>query len=446
MDLFSAFLAFLLTALLYKYIFRRRDPTSPPCIKGWIPWLGAAFEFGKSPLEFIKLAVAKYGPIFTVLAAGNRLTFVTDAEDLDLFFNSKDVDFQQAVQEPVQHVASISRESFYKSHTAIHDTIKGRLAPSNLHLFSDNLFQEFSEHIQCLGKSGTEDLYDLVRQVMYPSVVNNLFGKGTCPTSKSEFKEFEKHFQKFDEDFEYGSQLPEIFLRDWSRSKHWLLSLFKGIVKNAEKGKSTDNDSKTLLQHLLDTLNGNATANYSLLLLWASQANAIPITFWTLAFIISHPSVYKAIMEEISSVLDEKDNILTVTQLQKLPQTKWCILEAIRLRAPGAITRKVVHPLKIKNYIVPPGDLLMMSPFWAHRSTKYFPDPEKFLPERWQKADLEKNVFLDGFVAFGGGRYQCPGRWFALLEIHMFVALILSKYSFSLLDPVPKQLPLSMGS
>jgi len=30
--------------------------------------------------------------------------------------------------------------------------------------------------------------------------------------------------------------------------------------------------------------------------------------------------------------------------------------------------------------------------------------------ERWEDADLEKNLFLDGFVAFGGGRYQCPGR------------------------------------
>ena len=32
------------------------------------------------------------------------------------------------------------------------------------------------------------------------------------------------------------------------------------------------------------------------------------------------------------------------------------------------------------------------------------------LQSRWEKADIEKNVFLEGFVAFGGGRYQCPGR------------------------------------
>lgn len=33
-----------------------------------------------------------------------------------------------------------------------------------------------------------------------------------------------------------------------------------------------------------------------------------------------------------------------------------------------------------------------------------------FPQERWEKADLEKNVLLEGFVAFGGGKNQCPGR------------------------------------
>ena len=31
----------------------------PPCIGGWIPWIGAGFEFGKAPLEFIEKARIK---------------------------------------------------------------------------------------------------------------------------------------------------------------------------------------------------------------------------------------------------------------------------------------------------------------------------------------------------------------------------------------------------
>ena len=50
---------------------------------------------------------------------------------------------------------------------------------------------------------------------------------------------------------------------------------------------------------------------------------------------------------------------------------------------------------------------------------------------------MEKNQFLDGFVGFGGGRYQCPGRWFALMEMHLFVAMVIGMFDLELLDSVP---------
>ncbi|XP_059501686.1 24-hydroxycholesterol 7-alpha-hydroxylase [Stegostoma tigrinum] len=427
-------LLFPMLLVLLPWLLKQRETgktAAPPCISGWIPWIRASLRFGKAPLEFIEQARAQYGAVFTVEAAGKRLTFVTDKEDFEIFFKSKNVDFQEAVQGAVWHTASISRKNFYKTHTAVHDMLKGRLAPSRLHLFSANLYNEFCEQLLNLGAEGTNNLYDLIWHSMYPAVVNNLFGKGMCPTDKYTLGEFEDHFQKFDRDFKFGSQLPEFLLRINST----VLSLDHIYFL------------RTLLQHLLDTLNGNSTANYCLLLLWASQANALPITFWTLAFIISNPFVYKTVMKELCSVVgDQGDKKIRLEEsdLQKLPYLKCCILEAIRLRAPGVISRKVMQPLKIKNYIVPSGDMLMLSIYWAHRNPKKFPDPEKFLPERWKKADIEKHVFLDGFLAFGGGRYQCPGRWFALLEIQMFAALILHKYEFTLLDPVPKESPLHL--
>jgi hypothetical protein len=43
-----------------------------------------------------------------------------------------------------------------------------------------------------------------------------------------------------------------------------------------------------------------------------------------------------------------KDKIkVSEDELKRLLLIKWCILEAIRLRAPGVITRKVVKPVKI---------------------------------------------------------------------------------------------------
>ena len=33
-----------------------------------------------------------------------------------------------------------------------------------------------------------------------------------------------------------------------------------------------------------------------------------------------------------------------------------------------------------QGYVVPQGDMLMLSPFWAHRNPTYFPDPDTYNP------------------------------------------------------------------
>ena len=58
--------------------------------------------------------------------------------------------------------------------------------------------------------------------------------------------------------------------------------------------------------------------------------------------------------------------------------------------------------------------------------------------DRWLACDLDKYQFIEGFVGFGGGRYQCPGRWFALMEMHLFVAMVICLFDIELLDKVPQ--------
>ncbi|XP_077977069.1 24-hydroxycholesterol 7-alpha-hydroxylase-like [Glandiceps talaboti] len=442
----SSVVILILTVVLTWFILKRKNTGLPPAVAGWIPWLGCAIEFGKAPLDFIARCKEKCGSVFTIVATGQRLTFVTEPEDYHLFFQSNDVDFQQAVQDPVRHTSNISPKHFFKSHTAIHDMMKGRLAPSNLHLFCAQLCQNFNKQINKMPAAGKEDLMHVVRRIMFAAVVNNLFGDEILPTSDDKIQELEDTFTKYDEDFEYGSQLPEAFLKPWARCKNWLLSLFDGVVKKMDTLEKKDDKGKTLLESLMAIVDREVAANFSLLLLWASQANAIPITYWTLALVLSDKKVLQSLRDEIKSVIGDRKGDLNITEedLKKMPGIKRAVLEAIRLRSPGVITRKVIKPFKIKNYTVPAGDLLMLSPYWAHRNTTHFPDPEKFNPDRWLKADLEKNVFLDGFVAFGGGRYQCPGRWFALMEIHMLVVMVLHTFDMKLVDPVPLRSPLHL--
>ncbi|KAM5167451.1 24-hydroxycholesterol 7-alpha-hydroxylase [Callospermophilus lateralis] len=424
---------------------QRKNLRRPPCIKGWIPWIGAGLELGKAPLEFIEKARIKYGPIFTVFAMGNRMTFVTEEEGINVFLKSKEVNFELAVETPVYRTASIPKNIFLTLNEKLYIMMKGKMGTFNMHQFTGQLTEEIHEQLENLGTQGTMGLTNFVRHLLYPVTVNILFNKGLFLTHERKMKEFYQHFQAYDEGFEYGSQMPEWLLRNWSKSKRWLLALFEKSIPDIKACRSAKDNSVTLMQAVLEILEmetNKLNPNYVLLMLWASLSNTVPVAFWTLAFVLSHPDVHKTIMEGISTVFGtaSKDKIkVTEKELKKLLFIKWCILETIRLRAPGIITRKVMKPIKILNFTIPSGDLLMLSPFWLHRNPKYFPEPELFKPERWKKANLEKHAFLDCFMAFGGGKFQCPGRWFALLEIQICIILILYKYDCTLLDPLPKQ-------
>ncbi|XP_063580895.1 24-hydroxycholesterol 7-alpha-hydroxylase isoform X4 [Pongo abelii] len=349
---------------------------------------------------------------------GNRMTFVTEEEGINVFLKSKKVDFELAVQNIVYCTASIPKNVFLALHEKLYIMLKGKMGTVNLHQFTGQLTEELHEQLENLGTHGTMDLNNLVRHLLYPVTVNMLFNKSLFPTNKKKIKEFHQYFQAYDEDFEYGSQLPECLLRNWSKSKKWFLELFEKNIPDIKACKSAKDNSMTLLQATLDIVETETSKenspNYGLLLLWASLSNAVPAAFWTLAYVLSHPDIHKAIMEGISSVFGKagKDKIeVSEDDLEKLLLIKWCVLETIRLKAPGVITRKVVKPVEILNYIIPSGDLLMLSPFWLHRNPKYFPEPELFKPERWKKANLENHSFLDCFMAFGSGKFQCPASY-----------------------------------
>ena len=57
-------------------------------------------------------------------------------------------------------------------------------------------------------------MLQMIRRTMYIGILDNLFGDNVLPTKEEKlFEVLEKHFVTYDDQFEYGTQLPEIFLK-----------------------------------------------------------------------------------------------------------------------------------------------------------------------------------------------------------------------------------------
>ena len=154
-----------------------------------------------------------------------------------------------------------------------------------------------------------------------------------------------------------------------------MLRLFQQLLQK-RGGAEAYVSQQSVFNKIMTLVDKENAPNYALLLLWASQANATPVSvgvashiwaglictalqmvFWALCFILSHPQIHQELSEEIASVLPPVTQLdhtpITYHMIQQLPTVKRCVLEAIRLRAPGMITRKVTKTHKLGvNYSI----------------------------------------------------------------------------------------------
>ena len=84
-----------------------------------------------------------------------------------------------------------------------------------------------------------------------------------------------------------------------------------------------------------------------------------------------------------------------------------------------------------ETYAVKQGDRLWLSPFVMHRRPAFFPDPERFDPDRWTP-ERERALPKFAYMPFGGGPRVCIGNGFALMEAHLIVAAVAQRYRLRL--------------
>ncbi len=106
--------------------------------------------------------------------------------------------------------------------------------------------------------------------------------------------------------------------------------------------------------------------------------------------------------------------------------------------------RKIMKPMKYKNYDLPVGDLLCVSPGVAMRNPEMFEDPDAWNPQRWENAKDWKKF---SFIAFGGGRHGCPGEKFGVLQVKTVLSVFFRNFDFELVGdfPVPDYTSLVVG-
>jgi cytochrome P450 len=152
---------------------------------------------------------------------------------------------------------------------------------------------------------------------------------------------------------------------------------------------------------------------------------------WMWYLLAKHPDVFTKLRNEVA-VLEGR--MPTLDDLPRLPYTLQVFKEALRLYPPAYIlTRTPTEDVFIDGYKLKKGAIIMISPYILHRNAEYFPDPERFDPDRFSP-EKEKLIPRHAYLPFGAGPRVCIGNQFAMIEAHLVTAAIAQQFSFELLD------------
>ena len=154
----------------------------------------------------------------------------------------------------------------------------------------------------------------------------------------------------------------------------------------------------------------------------------------TVAFLFHELARRPDVADGIAAELDALGRAPGYAELMggALPRLDRALDETLRLYPPAWIgPRRAVRTFAFAGATVPAGAPVNYSSYVSHRLPDVFPDPEAFLPERFEparRAALPKGAY----VPFGGGSRQCIGMRFGQLEIKAIAARILREHRLEL--------------
>jgi cytochrome P450 len=93
--------------------------------------------------------------------------------------------------------------------------------------------------------------------------------------------------------------------------------------------------------------------------------------------------------------------------------------------------RRAIEEYAVNGYLLPPRSIVLMSPIVMHHDPRYYPEPERFDPQRWTPEAREARPKFSYFP-FGGGPRVCIGEGFAWMEGVLLLATLAQGYRLRL--------------
>lgn len=183
------------------------------------------------------------------------------------------------------------------------------------------------------------------------------------------------------------------------------------LMKQARDNHAEDPNGKLLVRNFTDKEISETIFTF----LFASQDASSSLACWLFQIVADRPDVVEKIRAEQLEVRSSPDEPLTLELINKMKYTNSVVQESLRYRPPVIMVPYMVkQPFPVtEDYTAPKGSMIIPTLYPALHDPEVYPDPDSFIPERWENptGDMNKRSWL----VFGTGPHVCLGKVYVMM-------------------------------
>jgi sterol 14-demethylase len=402
-------------------------------------------EFRTDPIALMQRIRDECGDVGTFQLADRQVVFLSGAEANEFFFRSSDEDLDQAAAYPfmtpifgegvVFDTDPERRKEMLHNSALRGEQMKGHAA---------TIEREVRRMVENWGERGEIDLLDFFAEL-------TIYTSSACLIGTKFRDELDDRFARLYHELERGTDplcyvdpyldIESFRLRDEARVG--LVALVQEIMNSRLAAGRPDKANRDMLDVLITIRDDEGNLRFSaneitgmfISMMFAGHHTSSGTSSWTLIEMLRHPDVMAAVTAELDDLYADGQEV-SFHALRQIPKLENVIKETLRLHPPLIILMRVAKgEFEVAGYPIHAGEMVAASPAISNRIAEDFPDPDAFVPDRYDKPRQEDLINRWTWIPFGAGRHRCVGAAFATMQIKAIFSVLLRDWEFEMAQP-----------
>ncbi|WP_407687219.1 cytochrome P450 [Mycobacterium sp. HUMS_1102779] len=416
-----------------------------PRVSGGEEEHGHLEEFRTDPIGLMRRVRDECGDVGWFQLADKHVILLSGAEANEFFFRSADEDLDQAeaypFMTPIFGKGVVFDASPERRKEMLHNSA---LRGEHMKGHATTIEREVHRMIENWGDEGEIDLLDFFAELTIYTSTACLIGTKFRNQLDSRFAHFYHQLERGTDPLCYvDPYLPIESFRIRDEARKGLVALVQEIMNQRIANPPADKSDRDMLDVLVSIKDEAGNARFSadevtgmfISLMFAGHHTSSGTSAWTLIELMRHPGSYAEVVTELDELYADGQEV-SFHALRQIPKLENVLKETLRLHPPLIILMRVAQgEFEVEGYPIHKGDFVAASPAISNRIPEDFPDPDDFVPQRYEEPRQEDLVNRWTWIPFGAGRHRCVGAAFAQMQIKAIFSVLLREYEFEMAQP-----------